>query len=117
MQIEQIALGAVEHLIGRLLRRVLVAIAVGVFALIALYHFESSGLLALQVQYGAIDAHLIVGGIFVAAALMGLFALWRMTRKPADTAMLPNAREMQLAMLVEAVMLGYALAQRSGRAR
>ena len=120
MQLEQIALGAVEHLIGRLLRRLLVAIAVGVFALIALYHFESSGLLALQVQYGAVDAHLIVGGIFVAAALMGLFALWRMmrkSRKAVDTAMLPNAREMQLAMLVEAVMLGYALAQRSDRAR
>ena len=120
MRFDQIVGMTVNRLIGRLLRRLLVALAVAVFALTALYHFEASGILKLEARYGAINAHLIVGGAFVLAALIGVAIWWAMGRRgnsvksPSISTGTPNA---QLLMLVEAVMLGYALARRGDRAR
>ena len=81
MRLDQIVDMTVNQLIGRLLRRLLVALAVAVFAIIALYHFEASGILELEARYGAINAHLIVGGAFVLAALIGVAIWWAMGRK------------------------------------
>lgn len=120
MRLDQIAGMAVNQLVGHLLRRLLVALAVAVFALTALYHFEAFGILELEARYGAINAHLIVGGAFVLAALIGTAIWWAMGRRTAGAAApstMANARNTQLVMLVEAVMLGYALARRSDRAR
>jgi hypothetical protein len=120
MRLERIAMEAVEHLLGRLLRRLMVVLVAVVLALVALYHFEASGLLALEAQYGAINAHLIVGGAFAAATLLAMLIWWAMGRGSgkASAPALPeaNPRQLQLAMLVEAVMLGYALARKSDRA-
>ncbi len=120
MHFDQIVGMTVNRLIGRLLRRLVVALAVAVFALTALYHFEASGILKLEARYGAINAHLIVGGAFVLAALIGVAIWWAMGRRGASVkspSTLTGSPNAQLLMLVEAVMLGYALARRGDRAR
>lgn len=119
MRLDHIASSAVEHLFGRLLRRVLIFAALALFVLIAVYQGSVAGILALQVEYGAIYAHLIFAAGYAALAGVALVTLWIMGRKPAAKAAsaLSQPREMQIAMLVEAVMLGYALARKGDRAR
>jgi type VI protein secretion system component VasK len=110
----------ISHLVRPLLRRALIALALGIFALIAVYHFTSAGNIALAGEYGDLNARLIIGGIYAALALILLIVLWVMRSKPARSAGAPTLqkpREMQLVMLMEAVMLGYALARKSERAR
>jgi hypothetical protein len=118
MRIDQIANMAVERLLGRLLRRMLAAALLAVFAIVAIYQGSVAATLALQAHYGALNAHLLLCAAYVVLALIAWFAFWLMGRKPASTKTpaLSQPREMQLAMLVEAVMLGYALARKNGRA-
>ena len=119
MQLDQIASATLEHLFGRLLRRVLAAAALAIFAIVAVYQGSVAGTVALQAQYGAITAHLILCVVYAALALAALIAFWIMGRKPAAvrTPALMQPRDMQIAMLVEAVMLGYSLARKGDRTR
>ena len=48
MRLDHIAEIAVEHLLGRLIRRAFIALAFGLFAITALYHFTIGGLLTLE---------------------------------------------------------------------
>jgi hypothetical protein len=119
MRIDHMMITAISHLIGQLMRRAITALALAAFVVVAIYHFTVAGIVALDVRFGAIDAQLIVGGIYGGLALISLMVLLAMGRKltAAATPMLTsNPREMQLVMLVEAVMLGYALAQKRERA-
>jgi hypothetical protein len=87
-------------------------------AVVALYHFTIAGTIALQGQYGDLNARLIVGGIYALLSIISLSVAYAMRPKPANSAATPalsNPREMQLVMLVEAVMLGYALARKRAR--
>ncbi|MBV8790612.1 MAG: hypothetical protein JO205_08280 [Pseudolabrys sp.] len=115
MQLHALTSFAFHQLLGRLLWRLLGVALIGLFAIIALYHFTLSGTLALEATYGALYAHLIVAGAFTAAALitLGVLAATRAKAlsRPAQGA-LSDQRSMQIAMLVEAVMHGYALARR-----
>lgn len=119
MQLDQIAATAMSHLMGRLMRRAVAAAIMALFIITAIYQFTVAGTLALEIQHGALNAHLIVAGIYVALALLAFAAFWAMRAKPAADGMpaLSQPREMQLIMLVEAVMLGYALARKGDRAR
>jgi hypothetical protein len=119
MQLDQIAGMVVDHLFGRMLRRALLAFLMAALAIAGIYHFTAAGTLSLEVQYGALRAQLIVGAIFTAFALIAYAILWAMrTRAPsASSPTLSGQREMQIAMLVEAVMLGYALARKGERTR
>jgi hypothetical protein len=119
MRLDHLIAVATEHFVGRLLRRSLIAIVMAACAVVALYHFTKAGTIALQGQYGDLDARLIVGGIYALVSIISLGILWAMRPKPANLAgppALSNSREMQLVMLVEAVMLGYALARKRERA-
>lgn len=118
MRLDHIAGMAFNQLLGRLLRRAALAIVIAVCALVALYHFTAAGSIALQAQYGLLNATLIIGGIYSALALGGAAVLWATRSKPdaPATPALAGQREMQLVMLVEAVMLGYALARKTPRA-
>jgi hypothetical protein len=118
MRIEQIATAAVENVLGRLVRRLLVAASMLVLAVIALYYFVGAGEMSLAARFGELQARFIMGGIFSALALIALIALWAMRGKTAKSAspVVTQVRELQVAMLVEAVMLGYTLARRSSRA-
>jgi hypothetical protein len=118
MRIDHIAGMAVEQLFGRLLRRALVAAAMAIFVVVAVYQGSVAVILALQVHYGALNAHLILCAAYAVLALLAWLVFWLMGRKPAEstTPALAQPREMQMAMLVEAVMLGYALARKGDRA-
>ena len=115
MRLDHIALVAIDHLLGRLIRRTLLAVAIAMLAVVAIYHFTVAGTVALDAQFGELQAQSIVGAIFAGAAAIALGILWAM-RDPRAAAGTPipadKAREMQLVMLVEAVMLGYSLARK-----
>jgi hypothetical protein len=119
MRLDQLAISVIEQIAGRLLRRLALAIAIVVLTIVALYHFGDAAVVALDNQFGFIHAHLIMGAIFMAAAFVALVILWAMRGKAANSAppLLSGSREMRLAMLIEAVMLGYALSQKGDRTR
>lgn len=117
MRIDQVAEAVADQLFGRLLRRALIALAIICSAVVALYYFTIAGTLALETQYGALDARLAIGAIYAAAAIACVI-WWLLLGRPATsrTPALSNPREMQITMLVEAVMLGYALSRKAPRA-
>jgi hypothetical protein len=120
MRIDHLVGEVIHHLVGRAIYVIVAALAVAVFAVVAVYHFTIAGLIALEGQVGVLDARLIVAAIYGALAMVALIMLWVKARKPARAgigpapAALSNGRELQLVMLVEAVMLGYALARKRG---
>ena len=116
MRIDQITGPILDQLFGRMLRRILLAVVFVALAIIALYHFTIAGTLALEQHFSAIDARLIVGGIYGFIALVCAIC-WLVSGRPASSRppALARSRDMQVAMLVEAVMLGYALAGRTQR--
>jgi hypothetical protein len=119
MRLDQIAGAAVNQLLGRLLRRALMILIFAICAIVAIYQFSVVGMLALQEQYGPLQAHLIFGAGYSAAGLIALAIWWAMRGKNGNNgipALQGHQRELQVAMLVEAVMLGYSLAQKSPRA-
>ncbi len=119
MRIDQIAALATSHFLSRLIRRAAVAVALAVFAIVAVYHFTVAGEIALAEPYGTLIARLIVGSVYAAITLVTLVVLWVMGRRHGARAATPalshNARELQFVMLVEAVMLGYSLARKRER--
>lgn len=113
MRLENIA----GWIFGRILRRALLALLVAVFAVVAIYYFTVAGSIALETEYGLLHARLIVGGIYAALAIS--CAIWWAIQGSTATSNAPalsGQRDMQIAMLVEAVMLGYALARKGTRA-
>jgi type VI protein secretion system component VasK len=120
MRLDSIISTAIDHVVWPMLRRLLVALAVGLFALIAIYHFTVAGNIALAGEYGDVNARLIIGGIYAALALTCLAILWALrggSTKPARAPSLQNPHEKQLAMLIEAATLGYTRARKGQRAR
>jgi len=120
MRIEHIAGVAFDHIFGRMLRRALLVFIIAALGIAAIYHFTVVGTLSLEAQYGALYARLIIGAIFTTLALVAYAILWAMRAKAASasaTPVLSGQREMQIAMLVEAVMLGYSLARKGDRVR
>jgi hypothetical protein len=113
MQMENIA----RRIFSRIFRRALLALLVAIFAVVAIYYFTVAGSIALETEYGLLHARLIVGGIYAALAIA--CAVWWAVQGKSATSSAPalsGQREMQIAMLVEAVMLGYALARKGTRA-
>jgi hypothetical protein len=117
MRLDQITEIAADHLFGRLIRRALMALAVAALGIVAIYYFTVAGTVALETQYGTLNARLIVGIIYTAVAII-IAIWWAVQGKSANfsTPVLSNQRDMQIALLVEAVMLGYALARKGPRA-
>ena len=118
MSLANIAAAATEQLAAKYARRLLAAVLMALFALIALYHFTVAGTVALELQYGVLHARLIVAGIFTALALASFAILWAMGRKaaPPRAAGEPSARAMSIAMLVEAALLGFEVSRKPKKA-
>jgi hypothetical protein len=119
MRIEHIAGNAVGYLLGPLIRRAVMMLIIGSCSIVAVYHFSVAGMFALDAEYGPLQARLIIAAIYAAVALITLAAFLvarHKVRAVATTPILDAPREMRIAMLVEAVMLGYALARKSDRA-
>lgn len=110
-------LGAFEHMYRRIVGRALLALLIAAFTVIAICYFTAAGTMALDAQYGALYARVIIGAVGAALAIAG--AIWwaALSRRTSMSAPpLSTQRETQIAMLVEAVMLGYSLARKSSRA-
>lgn len=118
MRIEDVIGVAFGHIFGRILRRALLAVIVAALAVVALYFFTLAGTIALETRYGVLDARAIMGAIYAAAAIV-VAIVWAVRGRPAGSGApaLSGPRDMQIAMLVEAVMLGYALARKGDRPR
>ena len=119
MRVDQVASIALSQIFKRVMIRALLAAVLGLFALIAIYHFTVAGNLALQAQFGALYARLIIAGIYTALAGLAFLTLWLTRAKPpkVSEATLDAPREAQIVALVEAAMVGYSLARKGERAR
>jgi hypothetical protein len=120
MRLEQVVSQAISQLMGRLVRRVIIMVLLGLFALAAIYHFSVAAILALEEMFGPLYARLIVAGIDLAIALAFFGILYVTRAKPLTTKQRPGIsrapQDVQIAMLIESVLQGYALA-RSNRAK
>ena len=118
MQLNHITEFVINHLFSRLLRRAIGAGLLVLFTLVAAYHFTIAGTLVLEGLYGMLYARLIIAAIYVAAASIVLVVLVATRTRPlikdraADAQVSPH--DSQIAALVEAAMLGYAMARKSG---
>jgi len=120
MRIDQVAEAAIGHFLGRFMRRLLIGCVLAACLIVAMYHFTIAGTLALEMRYGVLHARLAIGAIYAVVALISLGLLWQQSRIPRLNGAgktLTSPREMQLIMLVEAVMLGYELARKEVRSR
>ena len=118
MQLNHIAEFVIHHLFSRLLRR---AIGIGLlvlFTLVAAYHLTIAGTLVLEDLYGVLYARLIIAAIYAAAASIVLIVLVATRTRPLINDRAADAQvslhDTQIAALVEAAMLGYAMARKSG---
>lgn len=125
MRLTDIAEGAASALIARYLKRALLVALVGVFATVTLYYLSAAGLMALAMAYGPLYAYLIMAGIYAVAGLIALTVFYATRNRTAvrqdavgdavgAAAASMTPRNMQIAMLVEALMVGYSLARKSG---
>lgn len=121
MRLTDIAEDALSHLIARYVRRAILLALTGVCAIVMLYYVSSAASLALALQYGPLHAYLVMAGVYAAAALIALAvfyatrnrALARQASMDGAAGLMSSPRNMQIAMLIEAVMLGYSLARKS----
>jgi hypothetical protein len=120
MRVDHLVEAAIGHVIGRLVWRAALTLIFALCVVIALYHFTIAGTTALEADFGALYARLIIGAIYAAVAFIALAIFWLQSHRPrlagAATA-LSSPQQTQLIMLVEAVMLGYQLARKGDRSR
>ena len=118
MRLSHITEFVIHHLFSRLKRRAIGTALLVLFALIAVYQLTIAGTLELEAEYGILYARLIVAAIYLAAALSALIVLWATRTMPPIKAQTADAqmsqRDMQIAALIEAALLGYAMARKSG---
>jgi hypothetical protein len=123
MRLTDIAEGAINQLLGRYIRRAMLLALIGALAIVMLYYASAAASLALALQFGPLHAYLFMAAIYATAAAVA-FAVFYATRNRAvarqaaqanATGLLSSPRNMQIAMLIEAVMLGYTLARKSGK--
>ncbi|HZL31531.1 MAG TPA: hypothetical protein VFC54_10800 [Pseudolabrys sp.] len=120
MRLTDIAEITVSHLIGRFMRRAAGFALAALLAVITFYYASAAGTVALALQFGTLYAYLIMAGIYAATVLIVMIVLWAtrakaIARQDKVADALASPRNMQIAMLVEAVMLGYSLARKSGK--
>jgi hypothetical protein len=116
MRLNQLTGFAIKQLVGRLLWRILAGALIGLFALIALYHLTAAADVVLEARFGAIYANLIIAAAFSAAALI-VFGILAATRAQTSLhkgvdGVLSEHRKTQIAALIEAAVLGYALSRK-----
>ena len=107
------------RLLGVVSRYLIFALLAAIFALGAIYHVTIAGIFALEAQVGVVYARLIVAGVFAILTLASAGMLWVMMRKAAkpSPAPEPKPRHIQLAMLIEAAILGYEAARKGTRTK
>jgi hypothetical protein len=116
MALTDIATTAISRIAGRLARRIVGWSLVGIFGLAALYQASVAAVVALEAEFGSVYAHLIVAGCYALVAIAVVAILWVTVPRPfaaqdrASLAKLPI--EAQIATIVEALLLGYAMSRK-----
>lgn len=108
----------ISRLFGKLARFSICAALLLLFTFIAAYHFSIAATLLLEGPFGMLYARLIVASIYSAAALIVFISMWAIPAKPLTkyraTDALLSPRDTQMAALIKAAMVGYAMARKSG---
>ncbi len=117
MALTDFASATLGRIVGRLVRRAVCWALVGVFGLIALYQASVAAAVALETKFGAFYAHLMIAGFYALLAIGFVVFLWFTVRRPLldekyrkSLAKLPA--EAQVATIIEAMLLGYAMSRR-----
>src|SRR5262245_55340086 len=115
MALSDLAAAAIGRIAGRLARRLVGWALVGLFGLTALYQASVAAVVALEQEFGAVYAHLMIAGFYTLATIAIVAVLWFTARRPfvdeeyrKTLAALPA--EAQVTAMVEALLLGYAMA-------
>lgn len=119
MRQKHIVRTALTHLLRRVLWRVLLAILMAICAIVAIYQFTVAGSLALEAQFGALQAKLFIGALYIGIGLVAWAGLWAMRSSSTNNGMPPtlaSQRKLKGVMLAEAIVLGFALARKATRA-
>ena len=122
MRLTELAEATISPLVARLVRRAALFGALGLLGIVTLYYVSAAGTVALALEYGPVTAYLIMGGIYALLAIAVAITLLATRTKtvpaqdPVANALssTSSSRNMQIAALIEAVMLGYTLARKSG---
>jgi hypothetical protein len=130
MRLQEIVGLAFNGAAAKLRRDVMLYGLCGLCALAAIVMATSASVLALEPQVGAIYARLIVAGVFLLGAIVALLTM-RQARSAVRldaqarvqgldaridaSASTRNAQFAQVAMIIEAVLLGWSLSRRSDR--
>lgn len=118
MRLSDLIKATLGDMLGRLLWRAGAALFAVAALLAAAYHLTAAATLALSAHYGALDAYLLVGGGYAIATLIVAAILLATRRgKPAATspaaALLSSPRNAQVALLLEAAMIGFLAAKKA----
>jgi heme/copper-type cytochrome/quinol oxidase subunit 2 len=122
MRLTEIVSALIARVTGRIFRLAAAALTCALFLLVTIYHLAVAGTVALEAEFGPISARLIMAGIFALAAGIAAVVLWRMRARRAPSGEQPGARLLDgpsgthfgaLAMIVEAVLLGYSMSRKN----
>jgi hypothetical protein len=119
MRLDHRIANIVSLVIGRLARRAVAVLLLGLLVLGTIYHLTVAGTLGLAEHYGAIHARLIIAAIYFVAALAPLGFLIATRAKPAPAPKADDAMQephnQRIAMLIESILVGYSLAKKRSR--
>ncbi|MBN9048096.1 MAG: hypothetical protein J0H78_01465 [Rhizobiales bacterium] len=106
------------ELFGRILWRAGGVALAALLGLVALYHLTVAAMLKLEMLYTPIEARLWVGLVYAAVALVVVVTLWATRRKRTAqreqiAGFLNAPGNAQLAMLLEAAMIGFMAGKKS----
>ena len=119
MSLANIAEVAAARLLGKLALFLVLGLFGTICALFALYNVTIAGMMTLEVEFGVVTARLIIAGIYMVLALGSAGMLWFWANKAGKSkpAPEPTLRHIQLAALIEALILGYEAAKKGHRTR
>jgi uncharacterized membrane protein len=119
MKLDQLIPHLLSRLMGRMLRRMAAFAALALLVLVALYHLTIAGTLALETLYGALNARLIVAGIYAALAIVVCVYLFATRAKAPTVAPRGNRsrrpQDVRVAELLESLLVGYTAGRRKSR--
>jgi hypothetical protein len=117
MRLDHMISGTIGRVIGRFVKRAVAGFFLVLFALAVIYQLTAAGTLALGEAYGMVTARLIIAGLFALAAggAVGFLILTRAKPDAKPENILRQPRTLGIAMLLESVLLGYALSRGKSR--
>lgn len=122
MALVEFASSALSNATRNMRRRATGYLAAGILFSAAALYAAAAALIALEAAIGPVGARLVLAALCVAAGAGILFALGGNTvSRPLDAAQKGDAakgpRHLQLAMILEALLLGFSMSRRKGARR